>query len=142
MLGPTPAAQALVRESAVTVLRLMFVDGEDTTVQVWPSQCSVRPVEKLLESPTAQASLEEVAVTAARKLPFANLGLEITFQLVPSQCSITESKIERPGWSPTAQTSRVEAAATPVRKLPFGSLGLAITLQLAPSQCSIKVLTE
>ena len=137
MLGHTPAAQSLVRESAVTVLSVMFVDGEGTTVQIWPSQCSVRPVEKLLESPTAQASLEEVAVTAARKLPFVNGGLGINLQRVPSQCSITESKIELPGWSPTAHTSWAEAAATPVRKLPFGSLGLWTTLQLVPSQCSI-----
>src|SRR6266853_525143 len=120
----------------------MFVEGELTTLQAWPFQCSTNPVEKLLESPTAQASLDEVAATADRKLPFVNCGLAITFQLVPSQCSITESKIALPGWSPTAQTSWVEAAATPVRKLPFGSLWLATTLQVAPSQCSIKVLTE
>src|SRR6266566_349689 len=57
------------------------------------------------------------------------VGIEMTLQVVPSQCSMTE---------PTAQTSFEEMATTDLRTAPdtceFGTI-----LQLVPSQCSMSV---
>jgi hypothetical protein len=61
--------------------------------------------------------------------------LEMTLQLVPSQCSTRLS--EELLITPTAQTSVDETVVTLFRKPPFFKGGLETTLQLVPFQCSI-----
>src|SRR5258706_2066440 len=88
----------------------------------------------LLNSPTAQTSLVEMAVTPLRTLRNAlGLGLETTLHCVPFQCSVSvcvappETVI-----SPTAQTSLAATTATEMSSLPVTpGLGLEITFQAA-----------
>jgi hypothetical protein len=63
-------------------------DGEGTTVQVWPFQCSTRPAPFAL--PTAQTSFDESADTPFNSLPFGSMGLATTLQFVPFQCSMND----------------------------------------------------
>ena len=61
-------------------------------LQVWPFQCSTRPTEFAV--PTAQTSFAESADTPFSWLPFGNVGVATTLQLLPFQCSMKESKME------------------------------------------------
>src|SRR6266568_2004022 len=140
----SPTAQTSVAETTVTPLRTLSrvpPFGLETTLHVWPFQCSVS-VLVLLNSPTAQTSVEETAVTPNRKLlPLLPFGLVTTLQLEPFQCSISVLGIS---WAllnhPTAQTSFVAMAVTPRRPLWNAlGLGLATMLHCVPFQCSISV---
>src|SRR5881227_601405 len=110
-MGTTPVRMLL------DMLRL----GLGTIDQAVPSQCSVRVrgTVPLLNCPTAQMSLGDLAATAARPLPFVPiLGLGTTDQVVPSQCSVRVCMgTPGPAVLPTAHTSLGAMAATPASKL-------------------------
>src|SRR6266581_5573715 len=88
-----------------------------------------------MNSPTAQTSLAETAVTPFRK-PTC-LGALTRRQLVPFQCSMSGGVAVLT--FPTAQTSVVETAATPRRASFELALGLATALHAVPFQCSVSV---
>src|SRR6266566_4888203 len=88
-----------------------------------------------MNSPTAQTSLVETAVTPFRKP--ACLGALTRRQLVPFQCSMSGGVAVLT--FPTAQTSVVETAATPRRASFELALGLATALHAVPFQCSVSV---
>src|SRR4029077_7509689 len=125
-------------------MRLATPLGVVTMLHVLPSQCSVNGPRSWC--PTAQTSLAETAATATRELlPCGfGFGLGTTFQLVPSQCSITavgwaeNPPLATPGPVPTAQTlvgeSAVTATTPPERKCAVG-----IWLHVWPSQCRLVV---
>src|SRR5690242_9619875 len=91
--------------------------GLGTCVQVVPFQCTIKVVILLLvkTSPTAQASLCELAATLNRSLSLPvppGLGLGTCVQLVPSQCStrvLSPAPLEK---KPTAQASLADTART------------------------------
>src|SRR6266571_357080 len=131
----SPTAHTSLLETAVTPRSPFCRPGPAglvTMLQLVPSQCSVRvwntPL-ALRKSPTAQASVAEMAATADR-LPVTTLGVGMMLQLVPSQCSAS-------GWAlpaalpadPTAQTSLAAMLATALSWLfPAEALGLATTV--------------
>src|ERR1700681_3486640 len=87
------------------------------------------PLEPSLPTATTVPPLRAVTPNSS-----PGLGLAMTLQLVPSQCSVTV-----PAAPPTAHLSLAEKAPIPSRKLlprVFG-FGLGTMLQLVPSQCSI-----
>src|SRR6266702_4238344 len=93
-----PTAQMSLAATAVTAVRALSEVpglGLGTTLQLVPSQCSVSvrgAVDTLGSkcSPTAQASVGDVAVTPYSSLTSCpTLGLGVTLQLVPSQCSMS-----------------------------------------------------
>src|SRR5690348_14072261 len=86
--------------------------GLGTTVQAWPSQCSVIVVGKEVQViPTAQISLAATAATPLRVLLLGlGLGLGTILQACPSQCSI---KVPPTLLLPTAQASSAATTVTP-----------------------------
>src|SRR5581483_548870 len=109
-------------------------------LQLVPFQCSmsVRSLDELAATPTAQMLPGPSAVTPVRKLrtcvPGA-FGLGTMLQLDPSQCSTSVSVTFAP---PTAQTSSDATAVTESSEesKPLGGTGTSD--QLFPSQCSAK----
>src|SRR5262249_30371057 len=89
----TPTAHASVGDVSSTELRALIVPGftVGTVVQDVPSQCSAsvasRPPGPELSSPTAHASVADVAVTDWSEPLVPGVGLATTLQEVPSQCS-------------------------------------------------------
>src|SRR5579863_5519781 len=96
----------------------------------------------LVDSPTAQISSADSAVTPSRTLSYdPPLGLGTMRQRVPSQCSTSVCDVPATApCEPTAQISSGASAVRPVRELKNAlALGLATTFQRVPSQCSINV---
>src|SRR5690348_3409735 len=88
------------------------------------------------EKPTAQALVAERATTPLSGLCVdEGWGLVTRLQLVPSQCSVSDTFPEEVPANPTAQTSLADDAATALNWLP--PLIVKTKLQLVPSQCSI-----
>ena len=96
---PTPTAQALAGEVALTPNRAPTVElglGVATRDQAVPFQCKINPSHVAAElsqaevqyCPTAQASVEEVALTSRSSELAPGLGLAIRDQAVPFQCKI------------------------------------------------------
>jgi hypothetical protein len=89
MIGPATAHTSLLASAerpftAPTPVK----EGLETTLQLVPSQCSIKSADKLLIAPAAHASVAETAVTVCRKAPCPTLGLATTLQFAPFQCSI------------------------------------------------------
>src|SRR6266516_2178446 len=84
LVKKTPTVQMLRVETSSTPLRELFVEpgalGLGTMLHLVPFQCSIRvcsekvPLLDENESPTAQMSRGEIAVTALRKLAVAPAG--------------------------------------------------------------------
>jgi len=91
--------------------------------------------------PVAQMSFAETAEILDREPLVPGLGLEITLQAVPSQCSMrVVVTFELVACVPTAHTSLLAMAATDMRALfPAPPFGLDTILHAAPSQCSVRV---
>src|SRR6266849_3769835 len=98
MLLEVPTAQTSSLEKLVTPLRTLLAVptfGLGTTLQLVPSQCSVRVccicgVLPIPCVPTAQMSFVEMAVTPLSMLSSVPIfGLGTMVQFVPSQCSIS-----------------------------------------------------
>ena len=129
-----PTAQTSVLDVPETPVRWeLRMPGLVTTLQLVPFQCSIRLFP--LAKPTAQTSLEAIAVTALNEPPpdGGRLGLETMLHCVPFQCSTSGVVVLLP--VPTAHTSLLDTPATPVKKFP-GALGLGTTLQEVPLKCS------
>src|SRR5947207_1261913 len=97
------------------------------------------PLVAFWDSPTAQTSLVETAVTPSRKLVCVlGLGLATMLHCLPFQCSMkvcsTPLALKE---VPTAQTSLGETAATAWSPVLAPVVGLFTTLHLWPFQCSI-----
>src|SRR2546426_1087138 len=124
----SPTAQISVAETMATPWKTLVMVlgsvGWVVTLQLLPFHCSIRL--PLPQSPTAQTSLLETAVTAFRTP--ACFGALTVRQLVPFQCSMSGG--DPMTVNPTAQTSLVEAAATPSR-LPL-ELALGTMLHALP----------
>jgi hypothetical protein len=143
-----PTAQTSFADTAVTLLSTfaepyeVFRFGLGKTLQLVPFQCSTRVTWAPVDAgyvPTAQAFVDEIALTEERTLPAGRAGLGTVVQLVPLKCWIS-GWLPPPFWYPTAHTSEGPVAATPLRMftVPLG-LGLALTLHAVPFQCSIRV---
>src|SRR6266853_463228 len=143
----SPNAQTSFADTAMTPrswLEMVWVLGPPTlglgtTVQLVPSQCSVRvfcgrsPFSASTKNPTAQASFGAIAVTPKRFIcPLPGLGLGTTLYAVPSKCSIN---VAPRATVPTAQTSLVGSAEIPNIK-PFKVDSSIVAVQEAPSKCS------
>src|SRR5437773_1708165 len=109
------------------------VGQQQWMARAWPTMV-------VLNLPTAQALVAEVAATADREVMVPGLGADTCFQAVPFQRRI------RP-WSPrlvpnlpTAQALLAEVAVTPVRLLKVAGLGLGTCAHVVPFQCRISVL--
>ncbi len=116
-----------------TLLRILYPPafGLGTTLQLIPFQCSMRVWGRLLlltkEYPTAQTFFAEMATTLSRTSLYPpGLGLAITVQLVPFQCSTSVCDVPLLLTAPTAQALFPEIAATPYRLLSCPGLGLTI----------------
>jgi hypothetical protein len=90
----------------------------------------------VLEEPTAQALVADVAATPASAAPPAGLGLGTCFHAVPFQRRI---KVLPPA-VPTAQALLADVAATPAREPPDPGDGLGTCVQEVPFHRRIKVL--
>src|SRR5258708_36463540 len=89
----------------------------------------------IMNSPTAQTSVAETAVTPFRKP--ACFGALTMRQLVPFQCSMSGGGAVLT--LPTAQTSVVGTAATPRRASLALAVGAGTTLPAGAVQCSVSV---
>src|SRR6266571_1951966 len=92
----SPTAQMSLAETAVTPassLVCVLALGLETTLQLVPSQCSIRvcaiPEPVRAKVPTAQTSVVETATTPRRTLPVPAVGLATTLHFFPSQCSMS-----------------------------------------------------
>src|SRR5260370_40254415 len=112
--------------------------GLETMLQLVPSQCSTRSPEIWLWVPTAQTSVEEMAVTAVNEPPPEGVGLVTTLQFVPFQCSINVWLVPLTVCPPTAQTSLLATADTPANEL-AASIGVGTVRQLVPLKCTANV---
>src|SRR5579859_7078676 len=118
--------------------------GLVTTLQLVPSQCSTRGLKMNVDPagagslPTAHTSVDEMAATPVRKLPFGTFGPAVTLQLVPFQCSMRVFTELPAAWVPTAQTSFPATPAT-LENIPPATPGVGITLQPVPSKRSARV---
>ena len=92
-----------------------------------------RPTTLVLNLPTSQALLTEVAATADRKLTLPGLGADTCFQRVPFQRTMRLCSVVRLSDRPTARALVVEVAATPVRSSPGPGLGLGTRAHLVPA---------
>src|SRR6185437_2470636 len=111
----SPTAQALRGESIATLASRPHPPGSGlgTLDHLLPFQCKVKvwsslcpPLTCLLEKPTAQALLAELAATALRS-PLLT-GLATRLHLAPSQCKIRDAFLRV---EPTAQAFLVEVTA-------------------------------
>src|SRR5215471_4243242 len=119
-------------------------EGELTTDQIEPSQCSINARSGPLaprRCPTAQTLVDEMACTAYSWLPLVpGLGLGTTDHAVPSKCSIRVLNLPLlPVWVPTAQTSEGETAVTADNMSAAPAWGWSTTLHCVPSQASIRL---
>src|SRR5215831_19257567 len=112
--------------------------GLEITLQLVPSQCSIKTPEELLDDPAAQTSFDETAITALSKAPWPTLGLETTLQLVTFQCSINAVTELPAACCPTAHTSLLATPST-AANCPSRTAGVEMTLQLVPLKCSASV---
>src|SRR6266536_2862304 len=116
---PWPTAQMSFADSAVTAVSPHSSgrgdgSGTGTTLQTCPFQCSTRgavPPGATSVEPTAQASVDDSALTPARKPGLGRAGVATWRQARPSKCATSGA---RAGFTtaPTAQMSRGARACT------------------------------
>src|SRR6266700_1192408 len=134
MTNGSPASASSPRNPSWSPRHLAVRAGQQQWMaRAWPTTV-------VLNLPTAQALLVEVAVTPDRRLLFppGAGGLGTCIHVVPFQCRMRAWAvllIEKP----TAQALLAEVAATLARSLSFPGLGLATCAHLRPSQCRMRV---
>src|SRR5581483_5561267 len=103
--------------------------------QLAPFQCSTSGwfSPPLLNCPTAQTSLLEIAATPKKRLNVPGFAFGATLQVEPSQCWTSAWPPEL--YPPTAHTSFAATALTSRSSLGAAREGLAVRFQRVPSQC-------
>ena len=133
---PPPTAKMSVLETAEMPVNAPWADGAWTTLQLVPLKFSMswpRPV-PVPVLPTAQTSVEEMAVTALSvAAPPAIVGVVWMLQDVPLKNSTSGAPEPL---LPTAQTAFLDKALTP-ESVPPLTAGAATTDQLVPLKFSI-----
>src|SRR5689334_15191790 len=95
------------------------------------------PTTLVLNLPTAQALLVEVAATADRKLTVPGPGAGTCVQAVPAQRRMRPCSVALLSDRPTARALVVEVAVTPLRRvlIPGPGFGTAALVHVLPFQC-------
>src|SRR5436190_19545427 len=106
------------------------VGQQQWMARAWPTMV-------VLNLPTAQALVAEVAATADREVMVPGLGAGTCFQAVPFQRRIRPCSVVVVSEMPAAQTLAVEVAVTPVRRvlLPGAGGGAATLVGVLAVRC-------